>query len=189
MIQPEGHTGIWFETMPSDPLEKLVYESQRFVGHPVELEPLGDKALMPQWADMPDPCHPEVMRRMGELGWEDLAADSERVYDLGMVQCGVIGKSDHDLSSLPQEGFQWAVHDDVEVKVGDETVEASAPLHYGVANDGELAEIVGCIAVLRDFPDGFDSTAVFGSRVRPADCVESEYSMQVVINVNGGLSV
>jgi hypothetical protein len=75
MIQPEWHTGIWFEAMPSDALEKLVYESQRFVGDPVELEPLGDKALMPQWADMPDPCHPEVMRRMGELGFEAVYDD------------------------------------------------------------------------------------------------------------------
>lgn len=60
MLQPAGHVGIWFETEPSDPLDRLVWKSQQFVGQPLELEPLGDAARTPESVDLPNVCVPEV---------------------------------------------------------------------------------------------------------------------------------
>ena len=89
MLQPAGHNGIWFETAPGDPLGKLVYESQRFVGDPVELELLGDRALMPEWADMPDLCTGEILERLKALGFREV--DSAAI-GTGVVACGGIGE-------------------------------------------------------------------------------------------------
>ena len=53
MLQPAGHVGIWFETEPSDPLDRLVWKSQQFVGQPLELEPLGENARTPDSVALP----------------------------------------------------------------------------------------------------------------------------------------
>lgn len=189
MIQPEGHTGIWFETMPSDPLEKLVYESQRFVGDPVELEPLGDKALMPQWADMPDPCHPEVMRRMGKLGFEDPSADKTRIYDPGLTQCGVLEKRRDYPSNISPGGFYWGTHENLEnmfpltksMKVND--------FDFEVATDAGVAETLGCSAMLDEHVGGWGIFATHNPNYGIATCRDSAYSLQIITNIIGDYDV
>lgn len=113
MLQPNGHQGIWFETAPGDPLGKLVYEAQRFVGDPVELELLGDRALMPEWADMPDPCSAEVMLRMGELGLASISEETGvTVFDLSY--CGAMGEYNSENYDSSIGGVSWSIRRQVE---------------------------------------------------------------------------
>lgn len=184
MLQPAGHTGIWFEEEPSDPLERLVYESQQFVGQPVELEPLGDRALQPQWADMPDPCHPEVMRRMGELG---LDAVNEPEVAMGGVICGVVGSIDFDeMASLP--GLQWGIVEDTTAYAGVNS-DSVVTDEYGIETIEEVSSArgMGCVSLLRDITDGLSLvTTTFGSNPDGDGCRDPSLGLSISINVTGG---
>lgn len=180
MLQPEGHTGLWFESEPSDPLEKLVYRSQRFVGQPVTLEPLGDRALLPQWEDMPDPCHPEVLRRMEELGVEVI--DSGAI-GTGIAICGFTAEMGPVWAIL---GFEFAVVENLDVYSDRANVDeiGSFGFRHIVPNEESLG--FGCVAVAEGLhPRGsLVATSIYGGK--ESDCLVSEYSLQLGINSLGG---
>lgn len=72
MLQPEGHGGPWFETEPSEPWERFVWRSQRYVGDPVSLRPLTGEKASAAFKGQPDICGEEVVERMGEMGFENV---------------------------------------------------------------------------------------------------------------------
>lgn len=72
MLQPEGHGGPWFETEPSEPWERFVWRSQRYVGDPVPLRPLTGEKASAAFVGQPDICGKEVVERMGEMGFENV---------------------------------------------------------------------------------------------------------------------
>jgi hypothetical protein len=180
MLQPEGHTGLWFETEPADPLEKLVYESQRFVGQPVALEPIGDRALLPQWEDMPDPCHPEVLRRMGELGVEVIVDDD---IGLGYAQCSGLYGEDGSASNVI---FEWGITADIGEYLLVDDLDFDEGRGVGLVDHGDKAEALGCISYReRDAEHGFLLAAM--SRLSYGyGCDGSNKVSQLAINVIGG---
>lgn len=88
MLQPAGHVGLWFETEPEDPLDHLVWVSQRYVGKPVPVKRLGEDALSPEGEHLPDVCASEIIQRMLDMGFYDGAG---RDAGTNYVQCAVLG--------------------------------------------------------------------------------------------------
>ncbi|WP_139311887.1 hypothetical protein [Corynebacterium sp. CNJ-954] len=183
MIQPTGHTGLWFETEPPDPLEKLVFESQRFVGHPVALEPIGERALLPQWEDMPDPCHPEVIRRMEELGFEALERGE---VGPGQVQCAMVPNPSEQMISMEVRGVIWGTQYQIEKVIPDGRLEQSNYSRYEYVDSGELAESVGCFSVKRLTKDDYSLRATHSNSGGMDECKGSEKMLQVIVNSIGG---
>lgn len=183
MIQPTGHTGLWFETEPADPLEKLVYESQRFVGHPVALEPIGERALLPQWEDMPDPCHPEVIRRMEELGFEVLERGE---VGPGQVQCAMIPVVGESPMALSVRGIIWAVDSNIEEVIDPAVATLDLASGYELVAEGPFAEVAGCVAIDRLRDPELSLRATHTSGEKEDGCNESTASLQVIINSLGG---
>ncbi|WP_312976062.1 hypothetical protein [Corynebacterium sp.] len=181
MIQPTGHTGLWFETEPADPLEKLVYESQRFVGHPVALEPIGERALLPQWEDMPDPCHPEVIRRMEELGFETSSDDVGHGY----VHCSGVGAYGFGIKS-EIIAFEWGFVGSIE-DFSNQAVDRDPHLDdFGSVSEGEMADVVGCIGVF-DAPNmEYTYTSMYMNGTGGGTCSEATNALQIAINASGG---
>ncbi|WP_420099896.1 hypothetical protein [Corynebacterium sp.] len=181
MLQPDGHVGIWFETEPTDSLEKLVYESQRYVGQSVMLEPIGDRALMPQWEDMPDPCHPEVMRRMGELGFEVVEDGGASTIS---VQCSVIGQPWGPGAAF--DTLIWGVDSEVGRISGGIENRPSGNNGISLVEGGGLSDVVGCIAL---FEHGQGNVFLWSSYPQLAQgmtCCHSEILLSIILNVGGG---
>ncbi|MGV0867746.1 hypothetical protein [Corynebacterium kalidii] len=180
MLQPEGHTGLWFETEPADPLEKLVYESQRFVGQPVALEPIGDRALLPRWEDMPDPCHPEVFRRMGELGVE-VIVDTE--VGTGLTLCGFLSDSEGVFSSF---GFEFGFVNDRSVYKGFQISPSDYRDGFLTAVPSDLFSSLGCVAILDEAFHGYSAVATSSMAGDEEGCINSMRALQVGVNLTGG---
>ncbi|MGJ0182751.1 hypothetical protein [Corynebacterium glyciniphilum] len=180
MIQPAGHTGIWFETEPDDPLEKLVYESQRFVGQPVALEPIGERALLPQWEDMPDPCHPEVIRRMEELGVE--VVDTGAI-GAGIVACGLMWDGGNVPTSF---GFELVVTEDSSVYSGKISDDIDHPPEINLVIPSLESINVGCVAIHEKSYQGNAIVASASLVTGYGECETSVYSLQLGINAAGG---
>ncbi|MGP5929075.1 hypothetical protein [Corynebacterium glyciniphilum] len=183
MIQPAGHTGIWFETEPDDPLEKLVYESQRFVGQPVALEPIGERALLPQWEDMPDPCHPEVIRRMEELGFEALERGE---VGPGQVQCAMVPGVVEPPMALSVRGIIWAVDSDIEEVLDPIVATLDLVSGYELVAEGPFSEVAGCVAFDRLRDPRFSLRATHASGEGEDGCNKSTASLQIINNSLGG---
>lgn len=178
MLQPDGHKGIWFETAPGDPLGKLVYESQRFVGDPVELELLGDRALMPEWADMPDLCTGEVLDRLKELGLREshptaigagiascagvAAINPDGMGDLGDINWGTVA----DLSAY-DEGIR------VNVRFRDDFVSV------------DMLEPIGCFSFVPSVAkDLYIYSSTWGGGGERG-CAQSASLLQALVNITG----
>lgn len=181
MIQPAGHTGLWFETEPTDPLEKLVYDSQRFVGQPVVLEPIGERALLPQWEDLPDPCHPEVIKRMGELNLEPLEGGET---ELVSAQCTFFGGMEDETRSV--ESSLWGTWEDMEFLLGEGSIQRSQALEYEFSDQGGLADEIGCISLSPRTIKGVFLWSGGAQLGHYNDCLRSNNMLQVYLNVVGG---
>lgn len=188
MLQPNGHQGIWFETAPGDPLGKLVYESQRFVGDPVELELLGDRALMPEWADMPDACSGEIMQRLGNLGLVSLSGETS-IVSLGLNYCTAIQEYYPDYSHSPVGGLTWAVRGEMYQGAPDLIGDGIMGVKYEVVSEGEMSDVLGCLATTSVSEEGFAVSASHSDISDGGNCKKSEYSLQVVLNIVGWNSV
>ena len=70
VLKPEGHKGVWFETEPENPWEHYVWESQKFVGDPLELPKLKGQRPNDPLEGLPDVCDEKVVERMKEVGFE-----------------------------------------------------------------------------------------------------------------------
>ncbi|WP_296214453.1 hypothetical protein [uncultured Corynebacterium sp.] len=80
VLKPEGHEGMWFETEPTDPWEHYVWESQKFVGDPIELPKLEGNSPNDPLAGLPDVCDEKVIERMKEVGFEHQSIDDDGLY-------------------------------------------------------------------------------------------------------------
>ncbi|MBC2681490.1 hypothetical protein [Corynebacterium anserum] len=81
MLKPEGYEGIWFETEPTDPWERLVWLSQEFVGDPVFLGQLGPNDAADAFTGQPDICSDELVARMESMGLENRkGVNAPRLY-------------------------------------------------------------------------------------------------------------
>lgn len=180
MIQPAGHTGLWFETRPLDPMDYLVYKSQRFVGQPVILEPLGERAMMPQWEDMPEPCHPELDNRIAQIG---LDASVSPGGGLGGAFCSVRPADTVESGLRPFEiGFAEDYRAFSQVDQ-DELDPLHGYLRLGV---GSTESAVGCIAI--DYLQAGEYSVFSGSAdsAENAKCERSVSVLQLFKNILGG---
>jgi hypothetical protein len=179
--RPTGHTGIWFDVEPVDPVERLVYESQRFIGEPVRLRPLGDRAVFSFWEDMPDPCHPEVMRRMEELGLWTVKGTEAGYREVSCVVGGIRTGGSAGSEGLLKWGIMESslLPDMRAVRNG-----------YGgsvlVSRSGGTDDAYRCVAGYETSDDSY-VTASFENSTRPGSCAIAACLLQIVLNVEGPL--
>ena len=184
MLQPAGHVGIWFETEPSDPLDRLVWKSQQFVGQPMELDSLGDAARTPESADLPNVCAPEVFERLQVLGIKKGTAPD---VGLGYILCAASGVASE--SSIRSVGFMWGSDTSPDKFLGTDGVSSLDESGIDVVVQGGFSEIAGCIA-FREFDD--HNLTLFSwpdSISSSADCSEALREYQIVHNSIGGYFV
>ena len=184
MLQPAGHLGIWFETEPRDPLDRLVWKSQEFVGQPLELEPLGDTARTPESADLPNVCAPEVFERLEVLGIKKGTAPD---VGLGYILCAASGVASE--SSIRSVGFMWGSDTSSDKFLGADGVSSLDESGIDVVVQGGFSEIAGCIA-FREFDDRNLTLFSWPDSVSSsADCSEALREYQIVHNSIGGYFV
>lgn len=180
MIQPVGHTGLWFETRPLDPMENLVYKSQRFVGQPVILEPLGERALMPQWADIPEPCHPEIENRIAQIG---LDADVSPGDGLGVTVCSVRPAESVESGLRP---FEIGFVEDYRVFSQVDQDELDPLYGYLRLGAGSKESAVGCVAVDHVAAGGYSVFSGSADNAANVECWRSVSALQLIKNILGG---
>lgn len=83
MLKPEGYEGIWFETEPTDPWERLVWLSQKHIGDPVLLGQLGPGDAAEAFVGQPDICSEDLVARMEAMGLENVKG----INGPGMYTC------------------------------------------------------------------------------------------------------
>lgn len=181
MLQPAGHVGIWFETEPGDPLDRLVWESQQFVGQPLELEPLGDAAWSTAGAYLPDVCDSVVVERMGQI---ELEKAVDRDFGPEYVLCGASGNLSD--SSVRNTGFLWGLGTSAHSFIGKDGVSSLDDSGIEVLGRGGYSERVGCIA-FRNSSDNSRTLFAYSYGIDPTvECSESISRYQIVQNVLGG---
>ena len=178
MLQPAGHNGIWFETAPGDPLGKLVYESQRFVGDPVELELLGDRALMPEWVDMPDLCMGEVLDRLKELG---LRESHPTAIGAGIASCaGVAAINPDGIGHLGD--INWGTVADLSAY--DEGIRVNVRFRDDFVSV-DMLEPIGCFSFVPSVAkDLYIYSSTWGSGGERG-CAQSASLLQALVNITG----
>jgi hypothetical protein len=178
---PPGHVGLWFGTEPWGPLDHLVWASQRYIGDPVAVPPVGDRAKGPEARDLPDVCDQRVVDRMVELG---LRAGAEPYAGLGLVQCSARGAfADNKLGGI---GFFWGSVSDVRTISGG--MSGGEPDNQGteVLSEGGFADDFGCVGIRRPFSTNGAVFIYFGSVAEYKTCSEVKKATQIVFNVLGG---
>lgn len=81
MLKPEGYEGIWFESEPTDPWERLVWLSQKHIGDPVLLGQLGPGDAAEAFVGQPDICSEDLVARMEAMGLENVKGiNAEGLY-------------------------------------------------------------------------------------------------------------
>ena len=68
MLEKNADGGIWFDEEPQDPLEKLVFASQRFLDEPLQLRPIEGEGVDPAFVGKPDICDPQAAERLASIG-------------------------------------------------------------------------------------------------------------------------
>lgn len=181
MLQPAGHTGLWFEREPEDPLDHLVWVSQRYVGLTIPVEPLGDRAWSPGGAHLPDVCAPAVVDRMVEMGFTEA-----NKHDIGpeFVQCSVFEKPGG--SRIGDIGFLWGSSKSIEVISKNEVIEGPDGWGNEFIVRGGLAEYFGCVAFRRSFSESGGVIAHQAGTINKASCLKAMRILQVIYNVLGG---
>jgi hypothetical protein len=184
MLQPAGHVGIWFETEPRDPLDRLVWKSQQFVGQPLELEPLGDAARTPDSVDLPNVCASEVFERLEALGME-----RGTTSDIGLdyVVCAISGA--HSDSSVRNVGFLWGAATGAGTLLGDDGVISKDDSGIKILDDGGYSVEAGCIAFAGSSLDG-PTVFSYSRELDPsAECDGPIKGQQLIFNSIGGYYV
>jgi hypothetical protein len=178
---PPGHVGLWFGTEPWGPLDHLVWASQRYIGDPVAVPPVGDRAKGPEARDLPDVCDPRVVDRMVELGLR-VATEPDAGYRF--MQCSVRG--DFTDERLGGVGFFWGSTADASMisEVGPDTVADRDGTE--VVSSGGLAENFGCVAFRRPFSEAGAIFVYFASAAQFDRCRDAKKAVQIVFNTLGG---
>lgn len=181
MLQPAGHVGIWFETEPRDPLDRLVWKSQQFVGQPLELEPLGDAARAPESVDLPNVCVPEVFERLETLG---IMRGQRPDVGPGYVLCAVSGKlSDSTARGI---GFLMGAVASADVFLWEDGRLSLDDSGIRVLARGGFANEVGCIAFESSSSGSFELYSYSRKMDLSIGCEESVKGRQLLLNSIGG---
>lgn len=180
VLKPEGHEGMWFETEPSDPWEHYVWESQKFVGDPIELPRLEGKGDTQSFQGLPDICDKQVSTRLKELGFgQEISINSSLNYTCNFFEeSPVNGFFSEELFQVSLDGdkqidgyrkeVHYAPHREDVVPIGGEGEKSSECIIAKNMSDGRLA-----IESLSREPD---------SSVQEA-CLYSEYFFQIYDNI------
>ena len=181
MLQPAGHVGIWFETEPSDPLDRLVWKSQQFVGQPLELEPLGNAAWTLESVDLPNTCAPEVFERLETLG---IMRGQQPDVGPGYVLCAVSGKLSD--STARRIGFLMGAVSSADVFLREDGRLSLDDSGIQVLARGGFANEVGCIAFESSSSGSFELYS-YSRKMDPSiGCEESVKGRQLLLNSIGG---
>jgi hypothetical protein len=178
---PPGHVGLWFGTEPRLPLDHLVWASQRYIGDPVTVPPVGDRAKGPEARDLPDVCDPRVVDRMVELG---LRAGAEPDVGHSYTQCSALGDfADKQLGGVD---FLWGSL--AEVGMLSDKGADGAPDESGTETltSGPIAEQFGCVGLRRPFSEHGAVFAYFGTIADYDECRDARKIVQIVFNTLGG---
>lgn len=181
MLQPAGHSGLWFETEPEDPLDHLVWESQRYVGSPVPVRQLGEDAGSPEGAHLPDVCAPEVVQRMVDLGFR---VGSERDVGADFVQCSVFGPAANETTG--GIGFFWGSHASLDTMSQGNVTAGPDEWGYEFLEEGKLASQFGCVALDRHKSDDYVVFTYFDGVGGWKECPTTLRIMQTIVNSSGG---
>lgn len=181
---PPGHVGLWFGTEPWGPLDHLVWASQRYIGDPVAVPPVGDRAKGPEARDLPDVCDQRVVDRMVELG---LRAGADPAVGYGLIQCSVFGSPENpDTRPI---GFFWGSRGSISDLSYNGEVISSNNRYFEAVKDGVLTEDFGCVVAHRQKSSRH---AIFSYSDGSSDyrsCEDIKKTTQVVVNVLGGDNV
>jgi hypothetical protein len=181
--QPPGHVGLWFGEEPQswDRLNHLVWASQRYVGDPVELPKVGDRAMGPEARDLPDVCDQQVMDRLEALGLRPLSPS-----DVGYkyTQCSAIGRPEEE--SLDGISIYWGSLSDVGMISDQEPDGLSVRNGTETLDTGEIADVFGCVGLRRPFSKEGAVFSYFGRLSTYGTCSQAEMIIQMVFNTFGG---
>lgn len=179
--RPPGHEGLWFGTEPKLPLDHLVWASQRYVGDPVVVPAVGDRAKGPEAKDLPDVCDPRVVDRLVELG---LRAGAEPDGGYKYVQCSVLGEfGDRDLGGMH---FYWGSAADVSMLSDRGTDGAPDDSGTETLSTGEISDQFGCVGIRRTLSENGAVFAYFGNIADYSNCNDATKIVQIVFNTLGG---
>jgi hypothetical protein len=178
---PPGHVGLWFGTEPWGPLDHLVWASQRYIGDPVAVPPVGDRAKGPEARDLPDVCDQRVVDRMVELG---LRAGADPSAGHSYRQCSVLG--DFANKGLRGVQFYWGSLSEVSI-LSDERLNGD-PDESGTETlvTGPISEQFGCVGLRRPFSEHGAVFAYFGTIADYGECRDVRKIIQIVFNTLGG---
>ncbi len=178
---PPGHVGLWFGTEPWGPLDHLVWASQRYIGDPVAVPPVGDRAKGPEARDLPDVCDQRVVDRMVELG---LRAGADPEIGTNFVLCSAHAPAvDKQLNNV---SFLWG--SEISLDASSEGGEVSDVDEFGnrYIKQSDLAEQVGCIAARNSENDRSYLVSYSGGIHKVTDCSDSRKTVQIAVNLLGG---
>lgn len=181
VLKPEGHKGVWFETEPENPWEHYVWESQKFVGDPLELPKLKGGGVKNRFAGLPNVCDRKVVDRLDELGFDVL----QPVKNPFIYSC-IFSQKDGVRGAFTEEIFEIAIlpsdlgggsRKELEYETYREDI-----LPFGSTGDSNYAEC----AIVKEadnanlrveiLPDG-------DRRDVKESCMLSEYLFQMVDNI------
>lgn len=184
MLQPAGHVGIWFETEPSDPLDRLVWKSQQFVGQPLELEPLGDAAWSSAGAELPDLCDSEVFARVETLG---MKRGDQSDFGPEFKVCSAFGVGVN--ASIRDIGLVWGAATAADPFLGEDGVPTRDDSGIDVLDQGGYSDLVGCVAFRSVKSDGVTLFAYSDKEIPTVECDEAIAEYQIIQNSIGGYLV
>lgn len=131
MLKPEGYEGLWFENEPTDPWERYVWLSQKYVGDPVQLGELGPGDAHENFVGEPDICSDEVIERMREIGFENKSGIGEP----GLRSC------DFEYKTEPNQLFPAHFSINQPVDTGENNLGVPVPRDYGPGADRVLFQL------------------------------------------------
>ena len=183
--RPEGFDGIWFEKEPYGRREHVVWESQRFVGEPVDIPKLKQGQVKGEFVGLPDICGPVVRERMAELGYtDDEGLDSNYDYRYGCTYVNYGVERAEQLDTIAAS---------LGTPMGD-LEEYRGEIDYQLSRESTLVVIasnpdaVACVARgtrLRDEHRLYVQSGNINVKSREANCKNSAFYWQVFNNVLG----
>ncbi len=68
--RPAGHEGLWFDSEPTDPWDRYVWKSQKYIGKGGDIPKLGPGTADKAFWGLPDLCSRQMQLRMKDVGFE-----------------------------------------------------------------------------------------------------------------------
>ncbi|KAB3523514.1 hypothetical protein GC425_00400 [Corynebacterium sp. zg254] len=174
--QKDTEGDIWFDAEPTDPLDKLVYRSQRFIGKPLTLRTLEGEDLTEVFKGKPDLCDPQFVKRLGEIGIKPTPHLWEKTPLL--LTCS--------LWEYPEDVATYIISRNYQA--GDISEAAYQKLGEGLYNLNPVFEQLCCVTTGYVAPDMFEYFAIgdMGISRREDQCQKALKIRQIFKNIQGG---